>query len=226
MTWKPQTVRLLLFLSCRWTDILDSFTNFFVMEINSRVSTKLGEVLLGSWGADGWMDDKIAGRYKGGWMEPLKHNWGSHRLQMSQNICFWRSDQFLLRLSCRDHGSRARLQQEAGGSVVCSVSGPTALPPGSHRGVLRSHQEEGGRNCMSRTSSALFQTFNWEICCIVCVSFCLFVSSWRCSRSAWLQTCSSSWPVSSRSLESTSPHLWVTWTTKTDHWSVCDPSNG
>lgn len=55
------------------------------MEINSRVSTKLGEVLLGSWGADGWMDDKIAGRYKGGWMEPLKHNWGSHRLQMSQN---------------------------------------------------------------------------------------------------------------------------------------------
>lgn len=143
-----------------------------------------------------------------------------------KNICFWRSDQFLLRLSCRDHGSRARLQQEAGGSVVCSVSGPTALPPGSHRGVLRSHQEEGGRNCMSRTSSALFQTFNWEICCIVCVSFCLFVSSWRCSRSAWLQTCSSSWPVSSRSLESTSPHLWVTWTTKTDHWSVCDPSNG
>lgn len=52
-------------------------------------------------------------------------------------------------LLLRDHSSRARLQQEAGGSVVCSVSGPAALPPGSDRGVFRSHQEEGRRNCTS-----------------------------------------------------------------------------
>lgn len=32
----------------------------------------------------------------------------------------------------KGHRSRARLQQEAGGSVVRSVSGPAALPPGSH----------------------------------------------------------------------------------------------
>ncbi len=34
---------------------------------------------------DGWVEDKIAGRYKDGRMEPLKYNWGSQRLQMSQN---------------------------------------------------------------------------------------------------------------------------------------------
>lgn len=67
MTWEPQTVRLLSLLGCRWTDRPDSFSNFFVMEISGSVSIKLEEALLRSWGIDGWMEDKIAGRYKDGW---------------------------------------------------------------------------------------------------------------------------------------------------------------
>lgn len=63
-----------------------------------------------------------------------------------------------LGLLCRDHGSRARLQQEAGGSIVRSVSGPTAVSPGGHRGVLRGHQEEGGRNCTFKDGQRLNDT--------------------------------------------------------------------
>lgn len=66
-----------------------------------------------------------------------------------------RVSQTSLGLLCRDHGSRARLQQEAGGSVVRSVSGPTAVSPGSHRGVLWGHQEEGGRNCTFKNKQTL-----------------------------------------------------------------------
>nr|XP_040028382.1 ATP-dependent RNA helicase A isoform X5 [Gasterosteus aculeatus aculeatus] len=46
----------------------------------------------------------------------------------------------------KDHGARARLQQEAGGPVVRPVSGPAAVPPGGPGGLLRGHQEEGGRD--------------------------------------------------------------------------------
>lgn len=69
-----------------------------------------------------------------------------------------RVSQTLPGLLCRDHGSRARLQQEAGGSIVRSVSGATAVSPGSHRGVLRGHQEEGGRNCTFKNRQRLNDT--------------------------------------------------------------------
>lgn len=52
----------------------------------------------------------------------------------------------------RDHRSRARLQQEAGGPVLRSVSGETAVPPRSRRGVLRGHQEEGGGDGTAHTA--------------------------------------------------------------------------
>lgn len=75
---------------------------------------------------------------------------------------------------CRDHCPRTRLQQEAGGAVVRSVFGAAAVPPGGHRGLFRSHQEEGGRN--GKRAGAPQHLRQAAICftCVFCVQLEVF----------------------------------------------------
>ena len=112
-------------------------------------------------------------------------------------------------ITAREHGSNKKLAAQS-----CALSLVRQL---YHLGVIEAYsgvtKKKEGETVRLQRPADLSETLTERRLCLTRVVLC-FVSSWRCTRSTCPLTCSSSSPVSSRSWESTSPHLWVTWATK------------